>query len=524
MRLAGVLLPVSALNGDYGIGDFGSSAYEFIDIISDMGFKLWQILPLNPLGEANSPYKPCSSYAGDEIYIDLEYLYNNKLLEELPEYIPQTSRIDYDVTRAYKQRYLKMAFNKFIQKYNCYCELIQNKSEVLDDSNVEHNLYREFSQFIQTNDIYNYAVFITLKNHFKKSWDHWNKRYKYWERYQNTVDKIELDNDDMIKFQQSINYHLFIQYIFYKQWMKLKSYAHDKSIKILGDIPIYVGYDSADVWQDKKCFLLNKNARPSFVAGVPPDYFNKKGQRWGNPLYDWDYIKQTDFKYWINRLFYNAKLYDIIRIDHFRAFDTYWKIKASNKTAIKGEWIMAPGRSLFRKIASELPDIQIVVEDLGDLRPEVHKLRDEFHLMGMNIMQFTFNPDELGERYNTNKDIVLYTGTHDNTTIKAYFESQCLQKQKSILQLLKKCGASFSNIELCYLEVMFSNIADYAIAPVADLLGLGDEARINTPGTVTDDNWSYKLTSLEQLKQRKHIIKNILTKTNRSNGIRGYNE
>ncbi len=482
MRTAGILMPVSMLNGGYGIGDFGQSAYQFIDIIAEIGFSLWQILPLNPVGYGNSPYQPYSSYAGDEIYLDLESLYNDGLLSHKPRALKQSHKIDYDDVRTYKNKYLKQAFKNFAAG---------------DD----------FVKFSQNDVIYNYAVFATFKKAFPEtSWNNWQVQYRDW---------IKNKEVDLSVYQTEIDYQLFLQYIFYKQWLKLKTYANKKGIKIVGDIPIYVGYDSADVWQDQRSFLLNRQLKPSFVAGVPPDYFNKNGQRWGNPLYDWDYIAKDDFNYWLKRISYNATLYDIIRIDHFRAFDTYWKIKASNKTARKGEWVEAPGYDLFAKIFWQMPEVEILAEDLGDLRKEVHELRDDFNLMGMNIMQFTFNPSELAENYNKKKHIAIYTGTHDNQTIKGYYQSQTAKRQKQISDLLEKCGASSKEIERAYLEVMFYNIADYAIVPVQDVLGLGDESRINSPGTVGEHNWTYKLTTLDDLKEQTDWLQKLIVDSKR---------
>ncbi len=483
MRTAGILMPVSMLNGEYGIGDFGAAAYEFIDIIVEMGFSLWQILPLNPVGYGNSPYQPYSSYAGDEVYIDLEYLYQNGLLEHKPRVLKQSNKIDYGAVRTHKSKYLRQAFKKFD----------------LSD--------RGFKEFTQREVIYNYAVYATFKKAFKGViWSDWQSEYRDW---------VKDKKLDLSPYSDEINYQLFLQYLFYKQWLDIKNYANQKGIKIVGDIPIYVGYDSADVWQDQQSFLLNRKLKPSFIAGVPPDYFNKNGQRWGNPLYDWDYIAEDDFQYWLKRISYNAELYDVIRIDHFRAFDTYWKIKASNKTARKGEWVEAPGYDLFAKIFWEMPSIEILAEDLGDLRKEVHELRDDFNLMGMNIMQFTFNPSEQAENYNRRKNVALYTGTHDNQTIKGYFYSQTVKRQKAIKKLLVKCGAKSEQIELAYLEVMFHNIADYAIAPAQDILGLGDESQINHPGTVGEHNWTYKLVSLEELKAKTAVIRTMLIDSKR---------
>ncbi len=476
-------MPVAMLNGAHGIGDFGASAYEFVDIIADMGFKIWQILPLNPVGYGNSPYQPYSSYAGDDIYIDLHQLKDEGLLITDVAEIKQTSKIDYTAVRELKGKALKSAFKNFVP----------------DD---------DYQQFIAHPFVREYAVFLTFKKHFNlASWDTWDKPFKMW---------IEDQALDLSPFEDDIQYEMFVQYTFYKQWMSLKAYANGKGISIMGDMPIYVGYDSLDVWRNQQSFLLNKRKRPSVIAGVPPDYFSKNGQRWGNPIYDWDYLKDNDFKYWIDKIEYNSYLYDIIRIDHFRAFDTYWVINPRNKTARKGEWREAPGQALFKEIFKRMPDIEIVAEDLGDLRKEVHELRDDFGLKGMNIMQFTFNPSELAENYNDKQNVIVYTGTHDNQTIKGYFDSQTAKRQREIRALLDKCGATFDDIHMAYIEVMLNNIADYAIVPAQDILGLGDESRINEPGRIIDANWTYKLTSLDALKAMTSTMHSLLKETKRA--------
>ena len=283
----------------------------------------------------------------------------------------------------------------------------------------------------------------------------------------------------------------------------------------MGDIPIYVGLDSLDVWQNQKSFMLNKNGNPKFIAGVPPDCFAKKGQRWGNPLYDWDYLQEHDFDFWIKRLDYSSKLYDILRIDHFRGFDTYWKINARNKTAIKGQWIEAPGYELFKLIQKKFPNLEIVAEDLGDLRKEGAKLRDDFNLKGMKILQFVFEPKETNNNFEDKKNLIIYTGTHDNQTVVGFYQSKDKDEQKEIVEYFQKHNYDTKDISTGFLQMCLESIADYAILPVQDIMGLDDSCRMNTPGTLGDHNWTFKLTDFKEFKKRTGYIHTLLEKTNR---------
>lgn len=486
-RKAGVLLPVSALNGDEGIGDFGDAAFEFVDILSEIGFEIWQILPLNPLGYGNSPYQPYSSFAGDEIYISLEKLKRINLIKSDIPKIPQDKKVDFIKVRAFKEKYLREAFKNF---------------EPDDD----------YKQFIKNEFIYNYAVFMTFRKHNNFAvWNKWSDSMKNW------VDDKRLD---LTEFKDEINFKLFEQYIFYKQLGELRSYANAKKIEIMGDIPIYVGLDSQDVWQNKKCFLLNKNGNPKFIAGVPPDNFSKTGQRWGNPVYDWEYIQENDFQFWIDRIGYSSELYDILRLDHFRGFETYWKINSRNKTALKGVWVEAPAYDLFEKIIKFFPSLEFVAEDLGDLRQEVFDFRDYFDLKGMTIIQYSFDGRKMTKSKKSKenfdkKNMIVYTGTHDNMTMKSWYEALCPERQKYVMRVLKSEGCLEEKFEDKLTHYTLKHNADYAILPLQDIVGYGDEARINTPGTCNNINWTYKFTSMDELKAKKEFIRNLLKETNR---------
>lgn len=483
MKKAGILLPLQSLNGENGIGDFGKSAFDFIDIIKKSGFDMWQILPLNPLGYGNSPYQPYSSFAGDEIYISLDLLYEDGLLEKKAEKIEQKERIDYNFVRKFKGKYLKIAYENF--------------------KKTKENQTKAYEDFLKFDFVYNYGVFITLKKENDlRSWNEWPDEMKNW-----IVDK----KFDLTPYEDKINYEIFVQYIFYKQWMKLKAYANENNIKIVGDIPFYVGLDSLDVWENQQYFEITKDGNPKLIAGVPPDNFSATGQRWGNPIYNWEKIKEDDFSFWINRLAYNGKLYDIVRLDHFRAFDTYWVIDSKNETAVEGEWLFAPGYELFEKIKKDLKDVEFIAEDLGEIRPEVFELRDYFNLKGMVIIQTDIRATEKNYIY-APENSICYTGTHDNKTIMDWFEDLNEEEKENINKLFQKIGIRNENIYDNFFEFAMRCDSEYVIIPLQDILGLGKEARINTPATLDEKNWSYKFKSMEKLKEKEEFLKEIIEK------------
>ncbi|HIT89879.1 MAG TPA: 4-alpha-glucanotransferase [Candidatus Merdenecus merdavium] len=483
MRKAGLLMPVASLPSNYGIGDFGKGCYEFIDFMKECGIGIWQILPLNPLGYGNSPYQPYSSYAGDELYIDLDTLYQEGLLKKRPQPLGKDNkRIDYERVRIYKGSQLKKAYKNFV------------KTE-------------EYEMFIKEEWVYHYAVFLTLKkqNHFI-CWNLWLEDQRKW---------IKDKNFDVSIYQDEINYEMFIQYMFFKQWKQVKDYAGKMGIEIMGDIPFYVGLDSLDVWMNQEDFLLDEKGSPKFIAGVPPDYFSETGQRWGNPVYNWEHLKETGYKFWLDRIAYNAKLFDIIRIDHFRAFDTYWKIPASCETAIDGVWIEAPGYEFFDTLLKTYPDLRIVAEDLGDMRPEVYDLRDYYKFPGMKIIQFTFDPLEKNHSFKDRKNMIVYTGTHDNETMMGWLTSQPVEIQKAAEETLYKLGYESGDILWDFVQYTLDNIAETAILPVQDILGLGNEGRLNVPGTLGTPNWEWRLTSMDELRRKQGMLKKALEKSHR---------
>lgn len=470
MRKVGALLAIASLPSKYGIGDFGKTAYEFVDILSKMGMKVWQVLPLNPLGFGNSPYQPYSSFAGDEIYISLDKLVNLNLLDksDLVNFNELSTKVNYVSVRENKAKILTKAFQNYL------------KDKVL---------LNEVSEFTEnTAWAYNYAVFLTLKKaNNLQPWNEWKEEHKNW---------INDKKFDLAPYNEDIQYELFIQYIFFKQWYELKSYANDHGIEIVGDIPIYLGFDSLDVWENQDIFLLDEKQNPTFIAGVPPDYFSATGQRWGNPLYDWKKLEDTDFQFWVDRLRGNMSMYDVIRIDHFRAFDTYWKIPASCKTAIDGEWVEAPGYKLFDTIYKKLPDIKIISEDLGDLRPEVLELRDHYNLPGMNVFQFNYKVNSDNSLMADAKNTIVYTGTHDNDTLIGWYVGLSKYKRKQIKREFK---ANERNINNKIIKEVLKYKANCIIFPVQDIIGLDNIARINYPGKVGSPNWEWKLADFNAL-------------------------
>ena len=487
MRTSGILLAVSSLPSAYGIGDFGKQAYQFIDLLAKAKTKLWQMLPLNPLGYGNSPYQPYSSKAMDELYLSLDLLHEAGLIKKPKPFQAQSVQVDYDAVRKYKSTYYQEAFKNF-------------------KADAKYIRFLKDQPWVET-----YAIFVTFKElHQLNMWTTWQKEFKTY---------VNNKAIDLTPYQPRIQYHQMIQYLLYTQFVALKQYANRQGILFVGDIPIYVGIDSIDVWTNQSQFMLTPEGDPTFIAGVPPDYFAVTGQRWGNPLYRWDVMEKDGFKFWVDRLGYNGNLFDIIRIDHFRAFDTYWKIPASCPTAVEGAWIEAPGYALFDTIKKQLPNLQIIAEDLGDLRPQVLTLRDHYQLPGMNIMQFEFPiyPDGSGTLPKATepklaKHAVAYTGTHDNQTTMGWYQTLATVSQQRLGQFLKAYQGTISEKLIQYLLQAKPN---YAIIPMQDLLSLDDRARMNVPGTIGSPNWEWKLKDFNEFEKMLSTFAQWLTTSQR---------
>ena len=481
MRKAGILMPVASLPGRHGCGTFGKEAYDFVKMIHQSGLGIWQLLPLNPLGYGNSPYQPYSSYAVDELYISLDVLAQQGLLEKVPSYHRNDDVIQYEKVRQYHDKYLRLAYQKF------------EKDEA-------------YESFIKKPWVKEYAIFKTFKvaNHLRP-WIEWDKDQKDYPINQTL---------DLSKYDDEIAYQMFLQFVLYQQWHALKKYANSLGIQMVGDIPFYVGLDSADVWAHRENFLLDQDGRPTFIAGVPPDYFSATGQRWGNPIYNWDFMKKDKFTFWIERMSYMGEMFDVVRVDHFRAFDTYWKIPADCPTAIEGEWIEAPGYELFDALFKQYPNLTIVAEDLGDLRPEVLELRDHYQFRGMRIVQFTFDPEGMKE---DKTHLLVYTGTHDNDTTYSWYCQQPASLRRKMRQYLWKHGYRKHSFVDDVIDYSLDSNADMVIIPMSDWIHAGSQARLNMPGSVGSPNWMWRMKDLRAFAKRIKQIRSDLVRADRIN-------
>ncbi len=468
-RSSGVLLHPTSLPGEYGMGDIGPNAYKFVDFLATAKQKLWQVLPLGPTGYGDSPYQCFSTFAGNPFLISFEKLCEEGLLNKKdaePKESFDDSKIDYGKVINYKNSVLRKAFENFehkkdgeeFAKFEYFCE--------------KHSSWLE-----------DYSLFMSLKNKFNgRSWSEWDKDIKL--RYSDAVSKYRDELSGEIKFQK------FMQYVFFKQWYELKAYANSKEIKIIGDIPIYVAFDSSDTWSNPSAFYFDSEMNPIKVAGVPPDYFSKTGQLWGNPLYNWQALKETGYKWWIDRIKAVHELVDIIRIDHFRGFAGYWAVQYGETTATNGEWEKGPGEDLFWAIKNALGELPILAEDLGFLTQDVHELRDKFNFPSMKILEFGFDSKE-GSPYIPHMltaNAVVYTGTHDNDTIVGWYKKAIPDDKKLVRDYMNTDG---KEVAWDFIRAAWSSVAVICLAPLQDVLSLGSEARMNTP-SVASGNWQWR--------------------------------
>ena len=467
MRTSGILMPIFSLPSPYGIGTMGQDAYDFVDFLEKAGQTYWQILPLNPTNYGDSPYQSFSSYAGNPYFIDPDMLIQEGLLTkaevESYDFGGDNDKIDYGKLYENRILMLKTAFERFIPN-EAYSLFIQENAYWLED----------------------YALFMALKNaHNDISWQEWDNSLRV--RDAAAIEKIKA------AYQKEIELYRFIQYKFSEQWYRLKNYANSKGVYIIGDIPIYVAYDSADVWSDPKQFMLDDTLMPTRVAGCPPDAFSADGQLWGNPLYNWKAMKRDGFTWWKNRLGYALKLYDLIRIDHFRGFESFYAIPYGDDTAKNGKWLKGPDMALFRELKKAFgDDLPIIAEDLGFLTPQVLKMLKLSGFPGMKVLQFAFTPDEDSDYlpHNFNKNCVVYTGTHDNDTIIGWSENSdedSVKMAKDYLRAGDREGFNWTMI-----KAAMASVADICILMMPDFMGLGSEARINTPSTV-GGNWQWRI-------------------------------
>ncbi len=466
-KKSGVLLPVSALPSKYGIGTFGKAAYEFIDFLISSVQKYWQVLPLGPVSFGDSPYSAFSVYAGNPYYIDLEMLVEEGLISSAD---CESLNSDEDFVDYEKQ---------FNHRYKILFKLYENSADK----------YREaISRFKTENKWVNdYAFFMALK--YKNNQQPW---YKWDELIKNKDAETLAEEEEGLRHE--IDFWVFLQYLFYEQYFKLKEYANLKGISIIGDMPIYVAEDSVEAWADRKLFTTDESGKFTMVAGVPPDYFSSEGQLWGNPVYDWGYLKENSYEWWINRIKWSLRLYDVVRIDHFRGFDEYWAVPCGSENAIKGEWLPACGRELFTEVLKNTDSLRIIAEDLGTITDDVIKLKEEFDFPGMGVLQFAFdgNPGNPHLPSNYTKNTVAYTGTHDNDTLKGWYNKLSTAEQQSVLKSLNIDAKNEAEImDEIILSVLKSN-AGIVIIPLQDYLHEGSEARINTPSTI-GGNWTWRV-------------------------------
>ncbi len=488
MRGAGILLPVSSLPSNYGIGALGKSAYNFVDFLEKSGQKFWQILPMGQTSYGDSPYQSFSTFAGNPYFIDLDVLISEGLLEKADvedikwEYIPE--KVEYAI--LYENRYvvLKKAFENF-------------KKEACEDFETFKTLNADW--------LYDFALFMSIKaKNDDVCWLEWDENEKL--RDEATMEKLGVELKDEIEFRQ------FIQYKFFEQWNKLKEYANKKGIKIVGDIPIYVALDSADVWTNRDEYDLDDNGYPNTVAGCPPDAFSDDGQLWGNPIYAWDKMAKSGFKWWIKRIKSANEMYDITRIDHFRGFDEYYSIPFGEETARNGEWVKGPGYSLFEVLKKELGNIDIIAEDLGFLTDSVRKMLKKCKYPGMKILQFGFNPEHADGEYlphNYPKNCIAYTGTHDNSTTVGWHALQNRKTKKHIANYLDIKSSKQTTSKM--IKVLFACVADTVIIPIQDYLELDDSARINIPSTL-GGNWEWRATDEQISNELADYIKQLTEK------------
>ena len=489
MRESGILMPVSSLPGPYGIGCFGAEALKFVDFLAAAGQHIWQLLPLSPTGYGDSPYQSCSAFAGNPYFIDLDALKADGLLTaaQLKAEPWGTDPLSVDYGTLYTSRYkvLRAAYAAWREKY-------------AGRFGCAYYYPDDYYAFTLTNESWlnDYAMYMALKTaNGMKSWAEWPREYRL--RDAGALAEFAAGQEEEIGFWK------FLQYEFAVQWKKVKDYANEKGIKILGDIPIYVSADSVDAWVGGELFELDAQGGFARVAGCPPDYFSADGQLWGNPLYNWPYHKQTGYAWWVRRVRHALGIYDLLRIDHFRGFDTYWAIPAGSSTARTGKWEIGPGMDLFRALEAALGKLPIIAEDLGDLVPSVRKLLADSTFPGMKVLQFAFGGgDNEYLPHNHVKNSVVYPGTHDNTTLTDWWVNAAPAKEKANAAAylhLTPCKPTAKEVaavrtdaaRIALLRAALGSVADRAIIPMADWLGLGAEAHLNTPGKL-GGNWAWR--------------------------------
>jgi 4-alpha-glucanotransferase len=486
-RCSGILLHLTSLPSRHGIGDLGTSAYHFSEFLAESGQRLWQVLPLSPTGYGDSPYQCFSAFAGNPLLIDLGALQEQGLLSgqdlaTLPHF--PDDYVDYGLVIEFKLPVLRRAAQSFLK-----------------DSSREHRV--AFETFCRKNAFWldDYAVFTACKGVYKGAvWTDWEAAI----RQRHAVALKEWGT----KLWREIEILKYWQFEFFRQWAKLKTHCHDHGIRIMGDIPIYVAHDSADVWAHPELFHLDEQGKPTVVAGVPPDYFSATGQLWGNPIYRWEVLANSGYSWWIDRFRASLDLFDLVRLDHFRGFEAYWEVPASASNAIGGRWVKGPGLQFFHALQAELGELPVVAENLGVITPEVEAIRKQFGFPGMSLLQFAFGNDPQGPSFrphNYSRELVAYTGGHDNDTTLGWWRSSGSRDSTRTAEDVRKehqltrayLGFENEPINWVFIRTVLASVADIAVIPLQDVLGLGSEARMNLPGTVSGNwKWRYKASGL----------------------------
>jgi 4-alpha-glucanotransferase len=470
IRRSGILLHPTSLPGRYGVGSFNQAAYEWVDLLDQTGQTLWQVLPLGPTGYGDSPYQSFSSFAGNPYLISLEELVQMGLLDQVvldqAPVLPR-ERVDFGAVYQWKMPLLRAVAAGFERR-------------------ATPDQRAEFAQFCADHAAWldDFALFMALKDaHNGAAWNQWDLPLR--SRQPAAISAAQQEH------AAAVHGHKLNQWLFYRQWLRLKGYANAKDIQVIGDIPIFVAMDSADAWANPEAFFLDDEFQPTVVAGVPPDYFSATGQLWGNPLYRWETLKQSGYGWWLRRIEAALRLYDIVRIDHFRGFAGYWEVPAGEPTAVHGRWLPGPGADFFTVVRNRLGDLPIIAEDLGEITPDVIALRDDFGLPGMKILQFAFSTDASDKflPHNYSRNFVVYTGTHDNDTSVGWYRQSANEHERDYFRRYFRTDGQDPAWTL--IDAAFRSVALFAVVPLQDLLGLGSEARMNLPGRA-EGNWAWR--------------------------------
>jgi 4-alpha-glucanotransferase len=500
-RASGILLHPTSLPGRFGIGDLGREAHAFLDALAETGQRWWQMLPLGPTGYGNSPYQSYSSYAGNPLLVSPEALADDGWLkaDDWHDYpVLADDRVDFDAVHAAKDRLLRRAFERFRANHLGFEDFLHVHAHWLDD----------------------YALFQALKeSHHGAPWYEWEPELVRREPAALREQRAAL--------AESIRYYEFVQYAFDQQWKALRGACEAQGVRLVGDLPIFVAQDSADVWSRPDLFQLDEHGRPTAVAGVPPDYFSEDGQLWGNPLYKWDAHAAEHFAWWIARMKASTDRVDLVRLDHFRGFEAYWEVPAEAPTAAKGRWALGPGTAFLEALREGLDGLPLIAEDLGDITAEVEALRDRFNLPGMRILQFAFGTESTTEHHMPHRFVnhcIVYTGTHDNDTTVGWFTSQDVNTVQSAEDIeaerkfaLRYLGTDGSEIHWEMIRLALASVADTAIVPLQDVLGLNGKARMNVPGRA-EGNWAWRFRAEQLDAQARHRLADMTAVFSRWNG------